>query len=55
MSDIKQPTLGNGKICYLEIPTTDVSVSSSFYQQVLDWQIRKRGDGNIASTMVWVR
>jgi predicted enzyme related to lactoylglutathione lyase len=39
------PTLTNGKICYLEIPTTDVPRSVSFYQAVFGWQIRQRGDG----------
>jgi len=40
------PTLENGKICYLEIPTTDVPKSAAFYQAVFGWQIRKRGDGS---------
>jgi uncharacterized protein len=39
------PTLRNGKICYLEIPTADVARSVSFYQTVFGWQIRRRGDG----------
>jgi predicted enzyme related to lactoylglutathione lyase len=42
------PTFANGKICYIEIPATDVAVSSRFYQQVFGWNIRKRGDGSIA-------
>lgn len=42
------PTLTNGKICYIEMPATDVARSSNFYQQVFGWNIRKRGDGNIA-------
>lgn len=42
------PTLANGKICYLEIPATDIARSSDFYQRVFGWQIRKRGDGHIA-------
>ena len=29
------PTFGNGKICYIEIPATDVAISSAFYQKVL--------------------
>jgi predicted enzyme related to lactoylglutathione lyase len=28
------PTLGNGKICYLEIPATDLARSAEFYQRV---------------------
>jgi uncharacterized protein len=42
------PTFGNGKICYLEMPATDIARSSEFYKQVFGWNIRKRGDGAIA-------
>jgi hypothetical protein len=42
------PTLANGKICYIEIPTTDIARSSEFYRSVFGWNIRKRGDGAIA-------
>jgi predicted enzyme related to lactoylglutathione lyase len=42
------PTRGNGKICYLEIPTTDVARSVRFYQGVFGWQVRRRGDGATA-------
>lgn len=42
------PTIANGKICYVEIPATDISRSSGFYKQVFGWNIRKRGDGSIA-------
>jgi predicted enzyme related to lactoylglutathione lyase len=42
------PTLRNGKICYLEIPATDVRRSSEFYEKVFGWRIRRRGDGSIA-------
>jgi predicted enzyme related to lactoylglutathione lyase len=42
------PTLGNGKICYLEIPASDVRRSIDFYQRVLGWQTRDRGDGHVA-------
>ncbi|HEX4644945.1 MAG TPA: VOC family protein, partial [Verrucomicrobiae bacterium] len=44
----KQPTFGNGKICYLEIPALDINRSVSFYEQVFGWRIRRRGDGSIA-------
>ena len=43
-----RPTIGNGKICYLEIPAADIDASSSFYQKVFGWKIRKRGDGAVA-------
>jgi predicted enzyme related to lactoylglutathione lyase len=43
-----QPTLGNGKICYLEIPAVDINRSIAFYQNVFEWHIRRRSDGHIA-------
>jgi predicted enzyme related to lactoylglutathione lyase len=45
---LENPTLGNGKICYIEIPALDIEQSSSFYTEVFVWQIRTRGDGSIA-------
>jgi uncharacterized protein len=42
------PTYGNGKICYIEIPTTDIARSADFYNRVFGWGIRKRGDGSTA-------
>ena len=48
MPDDKQPTIGNGKICYLEIPATDIAVSVNFYKKVFGWNIRTRGDGATA-------
>jgi predicted enzyme related to lactoylglutathione lyase len=42
------PTLGNGKICYLEIPAQDIARSADFYSKVFGWQSRKRGDGHLA-------
>ena len=42
------PTLGNGKICYIEIPAIDIDSAASFYKEVFGWHIRQRGDGNIA-------
>ena len=48
MSDGKPPTIGNGKICYVEIPATDIAVSANFYKQVFGWNIRTRGDGATA-------
>jgi uncharacterized protein len=42
------PTLGNGKICYLDIPAVDVARSAEFYRRVFGWNIRRRGDGSIA-------
>jgi predicted enzyme related to lactoylglutathione lyase len=38
----------NGKICYLELPATDVGRSAEFYRKVVGWQTRQRGDGKLA-------
>jgi|SRR5688572_27813840 uncharacterized protein len=46
--DEKQPTRGNGKICYLEIPATDVEASASFYNHAFGWKIRRRDDGSVS-------
>ena len=42
------PTRANGKICYVEIPATDIERSSNFYKKVFGWNIRQRGDGHLA-------
>jgi predicted enzyme related to lactoylglutathione lyase len=44
----KHPTLGNGKICYVEIPALDIKCSAAFYNEVFGWQIRQRDDGSTA-------
>ena len=41
-------TIANGKICYIELPATDISRLAEFYQSVFGWNIRKRGDGAVA-------
>src|SRR6266487_295476 len=42
------PTFANGKICYIEIPTSDIARSADFYRRAFGWQIRERGDGSTA-------
>jgi uncharacterized protein len=42
------PTLGHGKICYVELPANDIARSAEFYGKVFGWNIRKRGDGATA-------
>src|SRR5260370_13064615 len=42
------PTLANGRICYIEMPATDIARSAGFYKGVFGWTIRKRGDGSTA-------
>jgi len=44
----KHNTLRTGKICYLEIPTGDISRSAEFYRRSFGWQIRQRDDGSTA-------
>jgi uncharacterized protein len=42
------PTYRTGKICYIEIPATDVHRSAEFYNRAFGWQIRQRADGSTA-------
>jgi predicted enzyme related to lactoylglutathione lyase len=42
------PHYATGKICYIEIPATDIERSAEFYSQAFGWQIRERGDGHTA-------
>jgi uncharacterized protein len=35
----------HGKICYLEVPASNVAQSASFYAKVFGWRMRTRGDG----------
>ncbi len=44
----KTPTFRTGKICYIEIPATDIQQSAEFSQRAFGWQIRRRGDGATA-------
>jgi predicted enzyme related to lactoylglutathione lyase len=39
------PTFGNGKICYIEIPATDIARSAEFYECVFGWEIRNSKEG----------
>ena len=42
------PDYANGKICYVEIPSTDIARSADFYGKVFGWTSRTRGDGTTA-------
>jgi len=44
----KRPTLSHGKVCYIEIPATDINTSASFYKEVFGWRTRTRDDGAMA-------
>jgi uncharacterized protein len=41
-------TFANGKVCYIEMPATDIQWSARFYQEVFGWRLRQRGDGHTA-------
>jgi predicted enzyme related to lactoylglutathione lyase len=43
-----EPFYRTGKICYIEMPATDIQASATFYSQVFGWQVRERGDGSVA-------
>jgi predicted enzyme related to lactoylglutathione lyase len=47
MADL-HPTIANGKICYVEIPSADPKKSSTFYNAIFSWKMRTRGDGATA-------
>lgn len=36
------PSYGNGKICYVEMPATDIERSAEFYKRVFGWHTRTR-------------
>src|SRR5262245_2028351 len=38
----------HGKICYLEIPANKAEDAAGFYSSIFGWQVRQRGDGNLA-------
>ena len=42
------PSPTNGKICYLQIPATDIQQSAEFYRRAFGWRIRKNGHGDTA-------
>jgi predicted enzyme related to lactoylglutathione lyase len=43
-----RPTLGSGKVCYIEVPAMDIERSVSFYQSVFGWNIRRHKDGRVS-------
>jgi uncharacterized protein len=42
------PDYANGKICYIELPSTNIERDANFYSQIFGWHTRKRGDGATA-------
>lgn len=47
MANHQEPTFGNGKICYLEIPAVDIQQSAHFYECVFGWRIRRDQAGAV--------
>ncbi|MGZ8844604.1 MAG: VOC family protein [Pyrinomonadaceae bacterium] len=52
---MSNPSLGNGKICYVEIPATDIATSAEFYRAVFGWQTVRAATAASPSTMASVR
>ncbi|HMH32995.1 MAG TPA: VOC family protein, partial [Puia sp.] len=48
MENANQPDFGNGKICYLEIPSVNIDESAAFYHGIFGWKTRTDNQGNIA-------
>jgi predicted enzyme related to lactoylglutathione lyase len=48
MKEAAPPTRSNGRVCYIEIPATDIRRSADFYTKVFGWRTRQRGDGQTA-------
>jgi uncharacterized protein len=42
------PKPADGKICYIQIPASDVARSADFYHRSFGWNVRRRSDGEIA-------
>jgi predicted enzyme related to lactoylglutathione lyase len=48
MDNQSPPKIPNGKVCYMQIPSTNIAESVAFYNQVFGWNIRTRSDGSTA-------
>jgi len=44
----KQPTYGNGKVCYIEIPADDIAASATFFEKTFNWRIRRDHGGRVS-------
>jgi uncharacterized protein len=42
------PNSINGKICYIQIPATDIERSAEFYRRAFGWRIRTNDRGHLA-------
>ena len=43
-----EPVFGHGKICYIEIPSSNIAKSAEFYSKVFNWSIRTDDDNNVS-------
>jgi uncharacterized protein len=48
MATTASATYRTGKICYIEIPASNIERSAEFYRRAFGWHIRTRGDGATA-------
>jgi len=48
------PTVGNGKMFCIQIPSIDPERDCNFHKQFFDWEIRT-GDDSVAATIFLVR
>ena len=42
------PTATKGKICYIEVPASDMARSANFFAEVFGWNIRSHSNGQLA-------
>lgn len=45
MATHEAPTLGEGKLCYLQIPSLEPERSAEFYRSAFGWNIRETREG----------
>ena len=43
-----EPIFGHGKICYIEVPSSNIERSATFFSTVFNWTIRTRDDGTVS-------
>jgi uncharacterized protein len=48
MTASSPPHNATGKICYIEMPATDIRRSADFYTRAFGWKTHQRGDGALA-------
>ncbi len=50
------PGLVHGQLCYLQVPTLDITISARFYETVFGWQVDPPSPGFEAPAMIgqWI-